>query len=103
MKKVKDAVARGRARLLQMFPLLLESSSRVTQHQADALGMSLEEFKEVVLLKSLSSFAKAADEDLIDLLIRYGADSEEEANALMARRKARVAAAMQEGSSRRSA
>lgn len=88
MHAIQNAVVNGRQKLVQQFPHLLEASELATEENANLVGMTLEELEEVTLLRSLDAFAREAGHDLIDILIRYGADSDDDAAALLARRRA---------------
>lgn len=70
---IKEAISRGRSRLVQKFPRLMLEASQAAEQFSDALGTPKEDMRETELRNSISAYAKDIGEDVTEMLIRYGA------------------------------
>ncbi len=84
MNRAKEVIALGRERFVALRPDVQAACAAVTPSQADAVGVTLEELREVEVNRFLQLTAMALGEDVSEMLIKLGADGPLEAKRLIA-------------------
>lgn len=88
-KRLDVAIAKGRERLLAAEPELARNAdARATEKAGRAEDRRIELY-EAEIEREISDYAQSQGVDEIDMLVRLGVDSEDEARELMALRRQR--------------
>ncbi|TWC58192.1 MULTISPECIES: DUF6388 family protein [Burkholderia] len=80
----------GRQRFLDSNPEIRRRIEALTKAHSDALGISLEHLRENEIMRELSEEARAKGEDSVELFFSYIAETADEFNALVERRRATI-------------
>jgi hypothetical protein len=89
-KFTADQLAKGRKRFLDGHPEIKRKIEALTQAEADALGISLEHFRESETMRELRNVASAKGIDSAELFWSCIADTAEEFGAMLEHRDAQI-------------
>ncbi|ARP80080.1 hypothetical protein CAL12_04065 [Bordetella genomosp. 8] len=87
-KRLDIAMAKGRERLLAAEPELARNADARATEKAGSASERRMELYEAEIEQEIADYAKSQGVDELDMLVRLGVDSEEEARELIALRRA---------------
>lgn len=94
LERRKVVIALGRQRFIDARREVQEACAKHTTPEAEALGMTLDELRNETVDRHIELVARIKLCDPSDMLIRLGADNEQEANTLIDDRNAEISRAL---------
>jgi ferritin-like metal-binding protein YciE len=88
--KIKEAVARGKQQFFERYPHLLREADAITDRDAEILGTSVSELKEIAKYRAIAGAAKAMGKDSLMMLMELGSSSKEELDQLIAAQNSQI-------------
>lgn len=89
-KLTPEQMAVGRQRFLDGKPEVKRRIQELTAAHADALGISLDRYRELEIMRELEEEARARGEDSMELFFSYIAETADEFDALVEQRRAAI-------------
>ena len=88
--KIKEVVARGKQRFFECHPDLLQEVDAITDRDAQVLGTTVNELKEIAKYRAVAGVAKAMRKDSLMMLMELGSSSKEELEQLIAAQNSQI-------------
>ncbi len=88
--KIKEVVARGKQRFFEQHPHLLREADAITDRDAETLGTSVGELREIAKYRAIAAATKAMGKDSLMVLMELGSNSKEEFDQLIAAQNTQI-------------
>lgn len=88
--KIKEVVARGKRLFFERHPDLLQEVDAITDRDAQVLGTTVNELKEIAKYRAVAGVAKAMRKDSLMMLMELGSSSKEELEQLIAAQNSQI-------------